>query len=246
MRGILITMNSILILGATSSISRACAEIFASRRYVLFLASRDLFELERLAKDLQIRFKTQVYYSYFDISAFESHLAFFKEVLEKLGNLQGVLMAVGTLDKKYSSAEIITANFSGAVSILDICANYLSTQKKGFIIGLSSVAGDRGRQTNYVYGASKSALTTYLQGLRSALTPHQIHVLTVKLGLIDTKMTFGKSYPLFLTANPQKTGLKIIKALDKGKESVYIPKIWRVIMLMIRLVPEKIFKNIKI
>ena len=239
-------MKSILILGATSSISKACAEIFASRGYSLFLAGRNLLELERLSKDLQIRFKTQVYYSYFDMTAFDSHPDFFKKVLDKTGSLQGVLMAVGSLDKKYPHTEIIAANFSGAVSILDICADYLASQKKGFIIGLSSVAGDRGRQSNYVYGASKAALTTYLQGLRNSLTPHQIHVLTVKLGLIDTKMTFGGSYPIFLAASPEKTGLKIIKALDKGKESVYIPKIWRIIMLIIRLIPEKIFKYIKI
>jgi decaprenylphospho-beta-D-erythro-pentofuranosid-2-ulose 2-reductase len=239
-------MESILILGATSSISKACAEIFASRGHSLFLAGRDLLELERLAKDLQIRFKTQVYYAYFDITAFDAHLNFFKNVLDTMGSLHGVLMAVGSLAKKYSATEIIATNFSGAVSILDICADYLSAQKRGFIIGLSSVAGDRGRQTNYVYGASKSALTIYLQGLRGSLTSHQVHVLTIKLGLIDTKMTFGGNYPIFLAANPQKTGLKIIKALDKGKESVYIPKIWRIIMLIIRLIPEKIFKYIKI
>ncbi|BBB14555.1 short-chain dehydrogenase/reductase SDR [Candidatus Rickettsiella viridis] len=239
-------MKSILILGASSSISKACAEIFAARGYLLFLAGRNLLELECLSKDLQIRFKTQVYYSYFDITAFVSHPDFFKKVLETIGSLYGVLMAVGSLDKKYPHTEIIAANFSGAVSILDICADYLASQKKGFIIGLSSVAGDRGRQSNYVYGASKAALTTYLQGLRNSLTSHQVHVLTVKLGLIDTKMTFGGSYPIFLAANPEKTGLKIIKALDKGKESVYIPKIWRIIMLIIRLIPEKIFKYIKI
>lgn len=239
-------MKSILILGATSSIAIACAEIFASRGYSLLLAGRNLLELERLSKDLHIRFKTPVYYSHFDMTAFDSHPDFFKNVLDKVGSLQGVLMAVGSLDKKYPHTEIIAANFSGAVSILDICADYLVAQKKGFIIGLSSVAGDRGRQSNYVYGASKSALTTYLQGLRNALTPHQVHVLTIKLGLIDTKMTFGGSYPIFLAASPEKTGFKIIKALDKRKESVYIPKIWRIIMLIIRLIPERIFKYIKI
>ena len=120
------------------------------------------------------------------------------------------------------------------------------TQKNGFIIGLSSVAGDRGRKPNYVYGASKSALTTYLQGLRAYLFPFQIQVLTIKLGLIDTKMTFGANYPLFLAANPKKTALKIIRALDKGRESVYIPGVWRVVMFIIRLIPEKFFKRLNI
>ena len=239
-------MKSILILGATSSIAKACAEIFASSHYRLFLAGRDLVELERLSKDLQIRFKTQVDCAFFDITEFDTHRDFFEKVLNKMGNIQGVVMAVGLLGQKYSPTEIIAANFSGPVSILELCADYLSSQKKGFIVGLSSVAGDRGRQANYIYGASKSALTTYLQGLRGYLHPHGIHVLTVKLGLIDTKMTFGGKYPLFLAANPKKTGLKIINALDKGKESVYVPKIWRIIMLIIRLIPEKIFKRLKI
>jgi decaprenylphospho-beta-D-erythro-pentofuranosid-2-ulose 2-reductase len=239
-------MKSILILGATSSIAKACAEIFASSHYRLFLAGRDLFEIERLAKDLQIRFKLQVDYAYFDITAFNTHLCFFEKVLAKMGNVQGVVMAVGSLSKKCSPTEIIATNFSGPVSILELCTNYLAEQKEGFIVGLSSVAGDRGRQSNYIYGASKSALTTYLQGLRAYLHPFGVHVLTVKLGLIDTKMTFGGNYPLFLAANPTKTGLKIINALNKRKESVYIPKIWRIIMLTIRLIPEKIFKHLKI
>lgn len=239
-------MKSILILGATSSIARACAEIFASHHYQLFLGGRNLFELERLSQDLRVRFQARVDYAFFDITSFKEHPRFFEEALDKMGRIHGVLMAVGLLDKKYSSAEIIAANFSGPISILELCANYLSSQQKGFIVGLSSVAGDRGRQSNYVYGASKSALTTYLQGLRSYLYPYKVHILTVKLGLIDTKMTFAGNYPLFLTVSPQKTALKIIKALDKNKESVYIPKIWRLIMLIIRLIPEKIFKHLKI
>jgi decaprenylphospho-beta-D-erythro-pentofuranosid-2-ulose 2-reductase len=239
-------MKSLLILGATSFIAKACAEIFASRGYRLYLAGRNSFELARLAKDLHIRFKIQVDYAFFDVTQLESHTPFFEKVLETAGGIDGVLMAIGLLDKQYSPAEIIVANFLGPVSILGLCANYLALQKKGFVVGFSSVAGDRGRQSNYVYGASKSALTTYLQGLRSYLHPYHVHVLTVKLGLIDTKMTFGTSYPLFLAANPQKTGLKIIHALDAGKESVYIPKSWRIVMFIIRLIPEKIFKYLKI
>jgi len=236
-------MQSILILGATSSIARACSEIFASRRYRLFLAGRNVSELERIAADLRIRYKVDVDYAFFDISRLDSHEHFFSALIDKLGSISGVLMAVGLIDKS-SHEQTIKANFSGPVSILDLCAQYLMGQKKGFIIGLSSVAGDRGRKPNYVYGASKSALTTYLQGLRAYLYPFQVHVLTIKLGLIDTKMTFGANYPLFLAANPKKTALKIIHALDKAKESVYIPGVWRIIMLIIRLIPEKIFKRL--
>lgn len=238
-------MKSILILGATSSIARSCAEIFAARQCNIFLASRDLVELERIALDLRIRYKVEVNYAFFDITQFDSHAAFFESLIHKMGSMYGVVMAVGLIDKT-QPRKVIEANFSGPISFLDICVEYLVIQKKGFIIGLSSVAGDRGRKYNYVYGASKAALTTYLQGLRSYLYPSNIQILTIKLGLIDTKMTFGANYPLCLAASPKKTALKIIYALDKGRESVYIPGIWRAIMLIIRLIPEKIFKRLTI
>ena len=237
--------KSILILGATSSIARACSEIFASRRCNLFLVSRDISELERIAVDLRIRYNVDVDYAFFDITQLDSHTIFFETLIDKMGSIDGILMAVGLIDK-LDYQNVIAANFTGPISFLEHYVKYLTTQKKGFIIGLSSVAGDRGRKPNYVYGASKAALTTYLQGLRNYLYPSNIQILTVKLGLIDTKMIFGGKYPLCLAANPKNTAIKIIRALDRGRESVYIPGIWRVIMLIIRLIPEKIFKRLSI
>lgn len=236
-------MQSILILGATSSIARSCAEIFASRHCKLFLASRDISELERIAVDLKLRFNINVDYAFFDITQIDSHAAFFEKLIDKMGAIDGLLMAVGLIDK-LDYQKVIVANFTGPISFFELFIKYLVIQKKGFIIGLSSVAGDRGRKPNYIYGASKAALTTYLQGLRNNLYPSKIQILTIKLGLIDTKMIFGGKYPLYLAANPKKTAIKIIRALDKGKESVYIPGIWRIVMLVIRLIPEKIFKRL--
>ncbi len=238
-------MQSILILGATSSIARACSEILASRQCKLFLASRNIAELERIASDLRIRFSVEVDYDFFDITQIDSHAVFLERLIEKMGVIDGLIMAVGWIDK-FDYRKVITTNFTGPVSFLEHFVKYLVIQKKGFIIGLSSVAGDRGRKPNYVYGASKSALTTYLQGLRNSLYPSKIQILTIKLGLIDTKMVFGGKYPLYLAANPKKTAIKIIQALDKGKESVYIPGIWRIVMLIIRLIPEKIFKRLSL
>jgi short-subunit dehydrogenase len=238
-------MQSILILGATSSIARACSEIFASRHCKIFLASRDISELERIAVDLRIRFNVEVDYAFFDITQLASHANFFETLLNKMGAIDGLIMAVGLIDK-LDYQKVIAANFTGPISFIEHYVKYLAIQKKGFIIGLSSVAGDRGRKPNYVYGASKAGLTTYLQGLRNYLYPSKIQILTVKLGLIDTKMVFGGKYPLYLAANPQKTAIKIIQALDKGKESVYIPGVWRIIMLIIRLIPEKIFKRLSL
>lgn len=238
-------MQSILILGATSSIARACSEIFAARQAKLFLASRDISELERIAVDLRIRFAIKIDYAFFDITQLDSHEIFFETVIHKMGTIDGVLMAVGLIDK-LDYQKVIAANFMGPISFLEHYVNYLAIQKKGFIIGLSSVAGDRGRKPNYVYGASKAALTTYLQGVRHYFYPSKVRILTIKLGLIDTKMVFGGKYPLYLAANPKKTAVKIIRALDKGRESVYIPGVWRIIMLIIRLIPEKIFKRLRV
>ncbi|MEN9917558.1 MAG: short-chain dehydrogenase/reductase [Pseudomonadota bacterium] len=238
-------MQSILILGATSSIARACSEIFALRKCKLFLVSRNGTELERIASDLRIRFNVEVEYASFDITQIDAHALFLKKLIDKMGNIDGLIMAVGLIDK-LDCQKVIAANFTGPILFLEHFVKYLASQKKGFIIGLSSVAGDRGRKPNYIYGASKAALTTYLQGLRNNLYPSKIKILTVKLGLIDTKMVFGGKYPLFLAASPKKTAIKIIRALDKGKESVYIPRIWRVVMLIIRLIPEKIFKRLSL
>lgn len=238
-------MQSILILGATSSIARACSEILASRQCKLFLASRNIAELERIASDLRIRFSIEVEYAFFDITQIDSHTVFFEKLIEKMGVIDGLIMAVGWVDK-FEYRKVIATNFTGPVSFLEHFAKYLVIQKKGFIIGLSSVAGDRGRKPNYVYGACKSGLTTYLQGLRNSFYPSKIQILTIKLGLIDTKMVFGGKYPLYLAADPKKTATKIIRALDKEKESVYIPGIWRILMLIIRLIPEKIFKRLSL
>jgi decaprenylphospho-beta-D-erythro-pentofuranosid-2-ulose 2-reductase len=236
-------MQSILILGATSSIARACSEIFALKHCKLFLASRNIEELNRIATDLKIRFNIDVDYAFFDITQLDSHALFLEKVTNRMGFIDGLLMAVGLIDK-LDYQKVIGANFIGPVSFLELFVNYLIIRKKGFIIGLSSVAGDRGRKPNYVYGASKAGLTVYLQGLRNYLYPSNIKILTIKLGLIDTKMVFGGKYPLYLAANPKKTAIKIVRALDKGKESLYVPGIWRSIMLIIRLIPEKIFKRL--
>lgn len=142
-------MQSILILGATSSIARACSEIFASRQCKLFLASRDISELKRIAVDLRIRYNIDVNYAFFDITQLESHANFFENLTDKMGSIDGVLMAIGLIDK-LDYQKVIAANFTGPISFLEHYVKYLANQKKGFIIGLSSVAGDRGRKPNYV------------------------------------------------------------------------------------------------
>lgn len=236
---------NILILGATSSIARACAAEFAASGNHLFLASRDSDELARIATDLKVRFNCKVNYGAFDTEDFAAHQNFWHQVLKTMGSVDGALMAAGYMGHKNESQKIIARNFSGVVSILDIVADYFEQQKKGSIIALSSVAGDRGRRSNYVYGAAKSALNVYLQGLRNRLLPVNVKVTTIKLGFVDTAMTFGLP-KLFLVAKPDYVAKKILLAHKHVYDITYIPWFWWGIMLIIKAIPEAIFKRLKV
>lgn len=242
--------GNVLILGATSAIARGTAAAFAARGDNLYLASRDLVELKRIAADLQVRYGVKVSYSLFDAAATETHPAFFAGVLKEVQHLNGVVVAFGLLGDQQAAREfelaekIIASNFTGAVSILSICANYFEPLKRGFIIGITSVAGDRGRQSNYVYGAAKGAFSLYLQGLRNRLFASSVRVVTIKPGFVDTAMTFGLP-GLFLVASPQNIGKQIVRTLAKSADIVYLPGFWRYIMLIIKHIPEPIFKRLK-
>lgn len=242
----------VLILGATSAIARAVAHELAQQDYPLFLAGRDLPEMRRIAQDIQVRFGVTAECGPFDAEAFETHLPFLKAVIEKMHGLHGVVYACGDLgDAAKASADfneahrIIDRNFTGAVSILTHSANYLSKLGSGFIVGISSVAGDRGRQSNYIYGSAKGALSIFLQGLRNRLMPFHVHVMTVKPGFVDTAMTYGKP-GMFLVASPEMVGKKIIHALHRRRDIVYTPWFWRWIMAIIKGVPETVFKRLKL
>ncbi|MDH4233981.1 MAG: SDR family oxidoreductase [Gallionella sp.] len=243
--------ETVLILGATSAIARATAAAFAVRGASLYLASRDLGELERIAADLRLRHNVEVHFGLFDAEATGTHEAFFQTVIEKMRGLSGVVLAFGYLGDQQAArdfkagAKVIAANFTGAASILSHSANYFEPLQRGFIIGISSVAGDRGRQSNYVYGAAKGALSLYLQGLRNRLFPSGVRVITIKPGFVDTAMTYGLS-GLFLVASPQAIGERIVAALGKSADVVYLPWFWRYIMLIIQHIPEPIFKRLKL
>lgn len=243
--------KTVLILGATSAIARATAAAFAQRGHALYLASRDEDELRRIAADLSLRYGVTVRYARFDAEATDTHEAFFQTVLAQMPDLEGVVLAFGYLGDQLAArdfrvgAKIIASNFTGAASILSYCAAHFESLQRGFIIGISSVAGDRGRQSNYVYGAAKGALSLYLQGLRNRLSPVGVRVLTIKPGFVDTAMTYGLP-GLFLVAAPQQLASGIVAALDKSADVVYLPGFWRYIMLIIKHIPEAIFKRMKL
>ena len=242
----------VLILGATSAIAKAAASAFAEKGHSLFLAGRDTEELYRMASDIHVRHQVEVKYGPFDAEKHQEHSLFLLHVVREMDGLDGILLAFGDLgDQKLAvedftvSERIIDRNFTGACSILHHSANYFSKKGSGFIIGITSVAGDRGRQSNYVYGAAKGALALYLQGLRNRLYPKGVKVITIKPGFVDTAMTFALP-GMFLVATPEYVGKRIVKAVSKSRDVVYVPWFWHGIMMIIKTIPERIFKRLKL
>lgn len=241
--------KNVVVLGATSAIAKGSCKALAEQGATLYLASRDLAELEKLAGDLKIRYGTTVYYDHFDAEDFASHPDFFNRALKTLGKIEGLLLAFGYLGDPalyWNLAEqtrILNRNLLGAVSILSYFADYFEQEKEGFIIGISSVAGDRSLHKNYSYNTAKSGFSIYLQGLRNRLFRKNVRVITVKPGFVDTPMTFGRQ-GMFLVADPEKVGRRMIQQLSKRGDIIYLPWFWRYVMLIIRLIPEAFSKRL--
>ncbi|MCP5006940.1 MAG: SDR family oxidoreductase [Planctomycetes bacterium] len=240
-------MSYVLIIGAKSDIAKATARTYAENGYNLYLAARRSHELEKFARDVHIRTQKDVKCVDLDILDYASHEAFYDALEVKP---LGVISAVGYLGKQEKAQsdfkeaqKIIDTNYTGVVSLLNIIADEFEKRKSGFIVGISSVAGDRGRKSNYVYGSSKAALTAYLSGLRNRLHDANVHVLTVKPGFVETEMTEGMALPEKLTAQPEEVAVDIYKAQQKEKSVLYTKWMWRWVMLIIRSIPEFQFKK---
>jgi decaprenylphospho-beta-D-erythro-pentofuranosid-2-ulose 2-reductase len=242
----------VLILGATSGIASALAKEFAAHKYDLVLGGRDRDELSALASDLSLRNSVRASFLAFDALDIQTHAASLQSFLAESGNtLAGAVVCIGYLgDQAKAQVDwdearlILDTNFTGCVSALNILANHFEPRRTGFICAISSVAGDRGRQSNYLYGAAKAGLSVCLQGLRNRLFPAGVKVITVKPGFVDTRMTYGRP-GLFLLASPESVAKGIFRAIVKGKSVVYLPWFWRPIMLIVRSIPETIFKRLK-
>lgn len=247
-------MKSVVILGGASTVARAIAHEFAREGYALVLADYDREENERIAADVRVRFETECTALPFDATDYDSHGAFVAQCTETLGALaEGVVLCFGFMaEQQDAQADVkiarrtIDTNFTGAVSILERFAAAFEKRQSGFIAALSSVAGDRGRQSNYIYGASKGGLSVYLQGLRNRLHPAGVSVTTIKPGFMDTKMTYGLDLPGPLTASPEQAARAIYKAIQKRRDEAYILFMWRYIMMIIRNIPEWQFKKMKL
>ncbi|HEV8124154.1 MAG TPA: SDR family oxidoreductase [Gemmatimonadales bacterium] len=242
----------VLIAGATSRIAQGIAAGFARRGYEVLVAGRDLEETGRIAADLAVRYGVRSRALAFDATDFSSHQRFADALFQDGAGLTGIVVCFGLLGDQATAAgdplaarRIVDVNFTGAATLLAPIANHLERQGHGFIAALGSVAGDRGRQSNYIYGSAKGALALYLQGLRQRLSKHNVTVTTIKPGFVDTRMTYGMP-GLFLVADPADIGERAVKAILAGKRVVYLPWFWRFIMLIIRSIPESIFMRLKL
>jgi hypothetical protein len=243
-------MKCVLILGASSDIAKATARAYAKQGCTLYLAGRNAETLGAFSKDLTIRYKVNALFVPFDADQVNTHPDFYKRITPAPDVVVCAFGVLGDQEKAESdwkeSNSIIQANYTGAVSILNIVANDMAARKSGTIVGISSVAGDRGRQSNYIYGSAKAGFTAYLSGLRNRLFKSGVHVVTVKPGFVDTKMTNGLKLPAPLTAKPEQLAAKILKAVEKKKNVIYVLWMWRWVMLIIRNIPEGIFKKLKL
>lgn len=245
-------MPSVLILGANAGIGRALAAEFAMHRHDLILAGRDLEELQALASDLNLRHKVNTRPAKVDVLNFDTLESALGACIAPAGDaLEGFVLCTGYLGDPelarkdlHEVRRILDTNFTGSALALEIMANHFEQKRKGFICAISSVAGDRGRQSNYLYGSAKGGLTTYLQGLRNRLYHSGVHVITVKPGFVDTRMVFGKG-KLPLVAQPEAVARDIYHAVKSRKNVVYVPWFWRVIMAMVCMIPEGLFKKLK-
>lgn len=244
------TAKTLLVLGGRSDIGFACAQQFAANGFDIILAGRNSAQLGSSRSDLEIRFGVNAFLAEFDAALTDDHQNFYTK-LPVVPDV--VIYAIGSLGEQrvsetnWEEAEkIIASNYIGAVSILSIVANDMEDRRTGTIIGISSVAGDRGRQSNYIYGSAKAGFTAFLSGLRHRLAAVNVNVLTVKPGFVATKMTDGMDLPKMLTAKPDAVAKAIFKAYKARRRTLYYLPIWRQIMFAVRSVPEAIFLKTKL
>jgi decaprenylphospho-beta-D-erythro-pentofuranosid-2-ulose 2-reductase len=241
--------NRVVVLGALSAIATATARIYATEGASLVLVARNSGRLEALANDLRARGASHVVTVEMDLEAAAvqatRHLADWQSSLGGIDHVHVIYGYLGTQEKASSDpielARITSSNYSTAVLWCEAAANILRAQKHGSIVAVSSVAGDRGRQSNYAYGSAKGGIALYVQGLAHSLAPSGARAVIVKPGFVDTPMTDGMKKGGALWASAEEIGRILRRAADKGGPIQYAPGIWRMIMLAIRIVPASIF-----
>ncbi len=242
--------RTLLLLGGSSDIGLAIARHYAAKGCNIQLAGRNMDQLARSAADIRLRFETSVQVHEFDALDIAAHAAF-------VGNLDPLpdtaVCVVGFLGNQtedqqsaISSERVISTNYLGPAIILGELANQFEKRGSGTLIGVSSVAGDRGRATNYIYGSAKAGLTAFLSGLRNRLSSSGVHVVTVKPGYVGTRMTAHMDLPPLLTATPEQVAEATYQADVRHRDLIYVKPVWRLVIGIIQAIPERIFKRMRI
>ena len=242
-------MPLMLILGATSEIAHACALHFAQDGWDLCLAGRRMDALLALATELRNRTGRAVDCVEFDALNSAIHAKLWASIKDRT---DAVLCSVGLLGDQTAARHdedaadrILRSNFTGLVPLLSMAADTFEQRRRGLIIGISSVAGDRGRGSNYLYGSAKAGFTAFLSGLRARLAPSGVQVLTVKPGLVASPMLEGRDLPQHLIASPETVARDIANAVRKKRHTLYTPWYWRGIMFAVKHLPERLFIRLK-
>lgn len=246
------TPRKILVLGATSGIAEATCRIWAEQGAHLFLVARNAQKLAAVAADLRTRGASYVDTAVADLDDTDQHPALLAHAVNSLTGMDIAYLTYGILGDQAkaeqdfnTSAQIIYTNFMAPVSLLTWLANFCVQRRAGTLAVISSVAGDRGRKSNYLYGSSKAGLSAFLAGLRNRVDREGVTVLTIKPGPVKTAMTAGmKGSEKF--ADVDKVAQGIVKAIDKGRDVLYVPFQWQPIMFIIRNIPERVFKKLNL
>lgn len=239
-----------LILAVTSDIGRAIAHRYAEEGYGLIVTARDVERLAAEVSDLKARYSVPVDGHLLDIERLEDH----ERLLQVLDPLPEVILcAIGLMPAQQDAqknpelaARVMFVNYVGPALLLERIAGQFERRRAGTIIGISSVAGDRGRGSNYIYGSAKAGLTAFLSGLRNRMQVNGVQVITVNPGFVNTRMTEGMDLPRLLTAEPDNVAVKVWRAHQKGQTVVYVKPVWRWIMYIIRAIPEFVFKRTRL
>ncbi len=234
-------MRSILVIGGNSDIGYATAKVFAKNKYNIHLASRNMDQLNNKKKEIENLYAVECKVTQLDLLQDDQIVNFFDKN-PKSPDI--ILIALGFMQSEEKNFErIINSNYLSPLKFIEkSLINYLPQKQLKTIIGISSVAGDRGKKRNTIYSSSKSAFSSYLDGLRQRLCLNGVHVITVKPGWVATKMTRDMVLPKIMTTNANFVGNKIFKSYKSKKNTLYVPKFWLIIMFFYKMVPEILFK----
>jgi decaprenylphospho-beta-D-erythro-pentofuranosid-2-ulose 2-reductase len=246
-------MRRVLIIGATSAIATACARLWAAEGAELFLVGRDAGKLAALADDLCVRGAASARTIQMDANDVPAHAPMVRAALEALGGIDIALIAHGTLpdqpacekDAELALRELST-NGTSVIALLTVLANQFEASGAGALAVITSVAGDRGRPSNYVYGSAKAAVSVFCEGLRARLFQAGVSLTDIRPGFVATPMTQQLRLPAVLVSQPDVVARRIVAGIDRKADVLYVPAFWAAIMLAIRAIPRAVFKRLRL